>query len=217
LPRVVAPAPFDATPDGPTCVRPSCQLISRGLAAFHATSSTSTARSGWLPRSTTTRTSPCSAAWNRGSGGGQVLGCPSLMTILSEPTCPMRWCAHGITQTACGDDAMWRAPNGVAALNDVHDQIAVEQSAHAVTPTVCAHSSVRCGSEPWSVERAPRDVVRPCASEPFVKRFCRGWKCNHLSDPKPLLVSSCGSGLFIICRPKMALNGVGQPGGGAGV
>ena len=31
-------------------------------------------------------------------------------------------------------------------------------------------------------------------------------------------VSSCGSsGLFIICRPKLALTGVGQPGGRAGV
>ena len=28
-------------------------------------------------------------------------------------------------------------------------------------------------------------------------------------------VSSCGSGLFIICRPKLALAGVGQPGGRA--
>ena len=77
--RAVAPAPFDATPEAPR-VRPSWQLVSRGLAAFHATSSTSTARSGWLPRPTTTRTSPCSAAWDRGSGGDQALGCPSLMT-----------------------------------------------------------------------------------------------------------------------------------------
>ena len=30
-------------------------------------------------------------------------------------------------------------------------------------------------------------------------------------------VSSCGPGLFIICRPKLALTGVGQPGGRAGV
>ena len=30
-------------------------------------------------------------------------------------------------------------------------------------------------------------------------------------------VSSCGSGLLFICRPKLALTGVGQPGGRAGV
>ena len=31
------------------------------------------------------------------------------------------------------------------------------------------------------------------------------------------LVSSCGSGFLFICRPKLALTGVGQPGGRAGV
>ena len=65
----------------PPRMRPSCHPISRGLAAFHATRSASTARSGWLPRSTTTHTSPCSAAWNRGAGGGQVLGCSNQMTL----------------------------------------------------------------------------------------------------------------------------------------
>ena len=30
-------------------------------------------------------------------------------------------------------------------------------------------------------------------------------------------VSSCGSGFLFICRPKLALTGVGQPGGRAGV
>ena len=78
--RAVARAPFDATRDGPTCAAELAAHTSRGLAAFHATSSTSTARSGWLPRPTTTRTSPCSAAWDRGSGGDQALGCPSLVT-----------------------------------------------------------------------------------------------------------------------------------------
>ena len=32
-----------------------------------------------------------------------------------------------------------------------------------------------------------------------------------------VLVSSCGSGFLFICRPKLALTGVGQPGGRAGV
>ena len=32
-----------------------------------------------------------------------------------------------------------------------------------------------------------------------------------------LQVSSCGSGFLFICRPKLALTGVGQPGGRAGV
>jgi hypothetical protein len=37
------------------------------------------------------------------------------------------------------------------------------------------------------------------------------------AGPQFQKVSSCGSGLFIICRPKLALTGVGQPGGRAGV
>ena len=84
--RAVAPAPFDATPDGPTCAaelsahQPRSGSRCTSLPGDQQ-SSTSTARSGWLPRPTTTRTSPCSAAWYRGSGGDQALGCPSLMTL----------------------------------------------------------------------------------------------------------------------------------------
>ena len=49
--QAVAPAQFaDATPDGPTCAAKLIAHKPRGLAAFQATSSTSTARSGWLPR-----------------------------------------------------------------------------------------------------------------------------------------------------------------------
>ena len=71
----------------------------------------------------------------------------------------MRWCAHIITQTACGGGAMWRAPNGAPSQRrGSHDQVAVERSVHALPPAVCTPSSVRCGSKPcpWSVERGRR-------------------------------------------------------------
>ena len=158
--RVVAPAPFDATPDGPR-VRPSCQLTSRGLAAFQATSSTSTARSGWLPRPTTTRTSPCSAAWYRGSGGSQVLCCPSLMTLERNhmPYALVRARHHS-------DSMRWRrhvesAKRGEPSTTWIARPDRAKQSQHAVPPTACWDCSVRCGDELWSVERSPRDVVRP--------------------------------------------------------
>ena len=83
----------------------------------------------------------------------------------------MRWCAHGITQTACGGGAMWRAPNGGSLRRrGSHDQIAVKQSAHAVPPTACADCSVRCADEPWGVERCHRATcAHVCReSEPFV-------------------------------------------------
>ena len=42
----------------------------------------------------------------------------------------MRWCAHIITQTACGGGAMWRAPNGAPSrrCRSHLGQIAVELS-----------------------------------------------------------------------------------------
>ena len=51
----------------------------------------------------------------------------------------------------------------------------------------------------------------------------KGWLKHYMNDVcddilrSAAQVSSCGSGLFIICRPKLALTGVGQPGGRAGV
>ena len=85
-----------------------------------------------------------------------MLGCPSLMT-------PERnHMPHALVRARHHSDSMrWRrhvesAKRGALRRRGSHDQIAVERSAHAVPPTVCAHSSVRCGSEPWSVERAPR-------------------------------------------------------------
>ena len=146
--RVVAPAPFDAPPDGPTCA---------------AELSAHQPRSGSLPRDQfrstitgycevrlaakanddRTRTRPCSAACDRGAGsagGSQVLGCPSLMTPErnhSETTCHMRWCAHAITQSACGGGAMWtsaerwqRSTTWMGFYYIARGQIAVEQSAH---------------------------------------------------------------------------------------
>ena len=66
-------------------MRPSWQLTSQGLAAFHATSSTDYCEVRLaLPTQGQRRHAqvhgPCSAAWDRGAGGSQVLGCPSLMT-----------------------------------------------------------------------------------------------------------------------------------------
>ena len=105
----------------PPRMRPSCHPISRGLAAFHATRSASTARSGWLPRSTTTHTSPCSAAWNRGAGGGQVLGCSNQMTL------ELNHMPHALVCARHHSDSMrWRshvesADSGfAAALNNVY-------------------------------------------------------------------------------------------------
>ena len=51
----------------------------------------------------------------------------------------------------------------------------------------------------------------------------KGWLKHYMNDVcddilrSAAQVSSCGSGLFIICRPKLALTGVGQPGDRAGV
>ena len=111
----------------------------------------------------------CGGWWSTG-GGARLPGSDRLLGIVaqgaarcsavlpgrpsSETTCHMRWCAHGITQTACGGGAMWRAPNGGSARRrGSHDQVAVEQCAHAVPPTACADCSVRCGDEPCGLER----------------------------------------------------------------
>ena len=72
----------------------------------------------------------------------------------------MRWCAHGITQTACGGGARWRAPNGGSfRRRGSLDQIAAKPSPHAVPPTVCGEGL----AEMWirALERGarpPRDV-----------------------------------------------------------
>ena len=146
-------------------VRPSWQLTSRGLAAFHATSSTSTARSGWLPRPTTTRTSPCSAAWDRGAGGSQVLGCPSLMTTERNHM------PHALVRARNHSDSMrWRRHVESANWRDLSTTwIArpdrAKPSRHTVSPTW--DGSVRCGSKPWSVERLRRAPV------PHATTLCR--------------------------------------------
>ena len=150
-------------------VRPSCQLTSRGLAAFQATSSTSTARSGWLPRPTTTRTSPCSAAWDRGSGGSQVLGCPSLMAPERNhmPLALVRARHHS-------DSMRWRrhvesAKRGEPSTTWIAQPDRAKQSQHAVPPPACWYCSVRCGSSPgaWSARPVRRPRMRR-ESEPFV-------------------------------------------------
>ena len=94
----------------------------------------------------------------------------------------MRWCAHGITQTAC---AMWRAPNGGRLRRrGSHGQIAVERCAHAVPPTVCAH----CLAEMWRAAlergaRPPRDMRACVAKVNHSLRFWPGYKCNHPTTP----------------------------------
>ena len=42
-------------------------------------------------------------------------------------------------------------------------------------------------------------------------------ECPCTEPAERIEVSSCGSGFLFICRPKLALTGVGQPGGRAGV
>ena len=155
-------------------VRPSWQLTSRGLTAFQATSSTSTARSGWLPRPTTTRTSPCSAAWDRGSGGSQVLGCPSLMTIERNHM------PHALVRARHHSDSMrWRrqvesAKRGQPSTTRIaRPDIAVKQSAHAVPPAACAD----CLAEMWraaleSGALPPRDMRACVAKVNHSLRFC---------------------------------------------
>ena len=139
-------------------VRPSWQLTSRGLAAFQATSSTSTARSGWLPRPTTTRTSPCSAAWCRGSVSSQVLGCPFLITNERNHV------PHALVRAWNHSDSMrWRrqvesAKRGEPSTTWIARPDRAKQSQHAVPPAACWDCSVR-----WirALERgalAPRDV-----------------------------------------------------------
>ena len=86
-----------------------------------------------------------------------MLGCPSLKTLERNHM------PHALVRARHHSNSMrWRrhvdgAPNGAPfRRRGSHDQIAVERPAHAMPPTVCAHSSVRCGSEPWSVERETR-------------------------------------------------------------
>ena len=98
---------------------------------------------------------------------------------------------HALVRARNHSDSMrWRrhvefAKRGEPSTTWIARPDRAKQSQHAVPPTACWDCSVRCGSEPWSVERSPRDVVRPHrARVNLLCRFCRGWKCNHPATPR---------------------------------
>ena len=157
--RAVVPAPFDATPDGPTCAveLAAHQPTSGSLPGDQFDQYCEVRLAAKANDDTHKSMLSCLESWLRGQP------CARLSFPDDPKMTPERnHMPHALVRARHHSDSMrWRrhvesAKRGQPWTTRIARPDRAKQSRHAVPPAACRDCSVRCGSKPWSVERCPR-------------------------------------------------------------